>query len=403
MIFFLIAIVIFTSMYGFIGWRIIVPASLVPPWNMIAWGILIVFMLLPPVSIAFRVYGIDNTLSNILAWIGYMSLGFFLLVFSLIVMRDLVWFGALIVQKSFLLVRALLTNTGTVELLNLERRRFLVNSVNLSILGISGALAGYGFFEARRRPAVVEIFVPVDDLPDDLEGFRIVQITDIHVSSTINRSYVQAIVDQANNAEPDVIVFTGDLADDTVPHLRDNVAPLSQLSAPYGCYFVTGNHEYYSGVEAWIEEVKRLGFTVLLNEHRILQRGEGSILLAGVTDHEAGRTLQQHASSPEASLNGASPNHVKVLLAHQPRSIYSASKLGFDLQISGHTHGGQFFPWHFVVGLQQPYISGLHRHDNTWIYVSRGAGYWGPPLRIGSRSEIAVIILTAAKNPSNSE
>jgi len=398
MIFFLIAVVgILTSMYGFIGWRIIVPAGLAPPWNWISFVILIVFLLIPPVPIILRAYGIDNSLSNLLAWIGYLSLGFFSLVFTFIVMRDLIWLITLAAQKVFLLVRDFFNfGDSAAGLFNPGRRHFFINSINLGILSLAGAFAGYGLFEARRRPKVVKVLVPINDLPDDLEGFRIVQITDIHVSPTIKRDYVQNIVDQANSLKPDVIVFTGDLADDSVPHLRDEVAPLAELSAPYGSYFVTGNHEYYSGVEDWLKEVERLGFTVLVNEHRVLQRGAGAVLLAGVTDYNAGQILPQHASNPEASLNGVSSSHVKILLAHQPRSIYAAANLGFDLQISGHTHGGQYFPWHFVVGLQQPYIAGLHRHDKTWIYVSRGAGYWGPPLRIGARSEITVIKLTSA-------
>ncbi len=151
-----------------------------------------------------------------------------------------------------------------------------------------------------------------------------------------------------------------------------------------------------------MEEADRLGFTVLLNEHRVLQHGAGRILLAGVTDYTAGQFVKHHATNPEAAISGAPPCEVKILLAHQPRSLYAALPLGFDLQISGHTHGGQFFPWNLLAALGQPYIAGLHQHEKMWIYVSRGTGYWGPPIRLAARSEVTVIRLTAAKSPAAS-
>jgi uncharacterized protein len=266
----------------------------------------------------------------------------------------------------------------------------------MGILGLSSMLSGYGFYEARKIPDVVNVDIPVHNLHENLAGFRIVQITDIHVGSTIKRNYVQGIVDKVNSLNPDVIVFTGDLADGMVSTHREDVAPLAELSARYGSFFVTGNHEYYMGVEAWIEEVDRLGFTVLLNEHRIISHGAGSLLLAGVTDFNGGYFIKSHESSPQAALEGTPPDTLKVLLAHQPRNIFAASSAGYDLQISGHTHGGQYFPWNHFVRLQQPYTKGLHKHENTWLYVSKGTGYWGPPVRIGVPSEITVITLRQA-------
>jgi predicted MPP superfamily phosphohydrolase len=170
---------------------------------------------------------------------------------------------------------------------------------------------------------------------------------------------------------------------------------LKQISSGSGNFFVTGNHEYYSGVIEWIEEVKRLGFTVLLNEHVVITRGQARLLLAGVTDYRGGNFLPSHRSDPQKALNGALPADAKILLAHQPKNIFDAAQAGYDLQISGHTHGGQFFPWNLLVGFVQPYVSGLHTHQNTQIYVSRGTGYWGPPVRVGAPSEITLIKLVA--------
>jgi len=395
MTFFIIAVSILIITYSYIGWRLIVPAGLSPSWNVILWMTLIFFMCITPISIFLRIYGFGVFWSGILSWIAYLSLGFFSLVFVFLVIKDLTLLVTCGIKKSYsLLCRIIMPHAIPAEPIALDRRHFIFRSINLGILGISGILAGYGLYEARRRPSIVKVLVPIHDLPNDLEGFRIVQITDIHVSPTIKRNYVQTIVDQVNNLKPDVIVLTGDLVDGRVAIYHNDVAPLKDLSAPYGSYFVTGNHEYYSGVEAWVKKIKQLGFIVLLNEHRIIKHGTGRILMAGVTDYNAGRFLTDHASNPYMALSRAPASNVKILLAHQPRSIFASAKAGFDLQISGHTHGGQYYPWNFLAGLQQPYVVGLHQHGKTWIYVSRGTGYWGPPLRLGISSEVTVITLT---------
>ncbi len=394
MIFFIVSFSILTLIYSYIGWRIIVPAKLSLSLNITLWITLIVIMLIPWMSIFLRIYGYEGVFTDLLGWIGYLSLGFFSIVLIFLIARDFVLLIMLGLQKFSLVVRSVIGSAvGHAGSPNPGRRSFVLNSINMGILGVSGILSLYGLYEARRRPRIVNVTVPVKDLPDDLEGFKIVQITDIHVGPTIKRDYVQTIVDETNILEPDMIVFTGDIADGTVATLRDDVAPLVELSAPCGSYFVTGNHEYYMGVEDWIKEIKQLGFKVLLNEHKIIEYGSGRILLAGVTDYEAGRFISSHTSSPETALKGAPANHAKILLAHQPLSIFEAARVGFDLQISGHTHGGQYYPWNYLVGIQHPYVSGLHLHEKTWIYVSRGCGYWGPPIRIGQPSEITMITL----------
>ena len=394
MIFFLITFGILAMIYGYIGWRMIIPAGLPALFSAILWAVLIFFLFIPHISISMRIYGYRNLWTDLLTWIAYLSLGFFTLVFPLLIVRDVTSLVAVGVKKSFALVQnAVSKEIKSADPADPERRRILLHTLNMGILGVSGILCGYGLYEARRSPRIVNVMVPIHNLPEDLENLRIVQITDIHVSPTIKRKYVQTIVDEVNRLEPDIIVFTGDLADGSVSDFRNDVAPLTELSATYGSYFVTGNHEYYSGVEAWLEEINKLGFDVLLNEHRIIQHGAGKILLAGVPDYNAGQFISSHASSPKASLEGAPLSDVKLLLAHQPRSVSAAAREGFDILISGHTHGGQYFPWNFLVGLQQPYTSGLHRHEETWIYVSCGTGYWGPPYRIGMPSEITVFTL----------
>ncbi len=382
--FILIAIIVLALLYGYVGWRLILPADFSLPITIILWGLLAVFWALPIVTAAFRFSGRTSGLIDALAWVGYLGFGFITLLFAILVAKDLILLVSSGVHRLVQITVGLFgMQTGVEDAVDPERRRALVNSVNLGLLGLTGALTGYGVYGALRDPNIVRVDVPLKNLPADLDGFTIVQITDIHVSSTIKRPFVQAVVDTVNALKPDLVALTGDLVDGSVAQLGGDVAPLAELHAPYGSYFVTG-------VEPWIEKVSRLGFTVLLNEHRIIQRGEGKLLLAGVTDYDGGRFGDKHVSDPHQAFENAPESHAKILLAHQPKSIFEASKAGFDYMISGHTHGGQYFPYHFLAALTQPYFSGFHTHDGTHVYVSRGTGYWGPQIRLGARSEITV-------------
>ena len=396
LLWFLIAFSILAVGYGYVGWRLIVPAQLHQPWNAVAWLVLITFLILPAVAMYLAVNRIDAPWRNFLEWIAYIGLGFFSVVLTLLIIRDVSWLLIVGVQKLTALVGTIFGSPGQpVSAPDPQRRELLVQSMNIGILAVATAVTGYGFFEARRRPSVVEVSVPIDNLPASLDGFRIVQITDIHAGLTVTRPFVETVVEMANEMKGDIIAFTGDLVDGSVEHLREQVAPMSNLTARYGRYFITGNHEYYSGAEPWVEEASRMGFDVLLNEHRVIRHDKGTILLAGVTDSSGGQFLPSHASDPHKAIAGAPSTDLKILLAHQPRSLYEAVKAGYDLQISGHTHGGQFFPWNFLAAAGQPYIKGLHKHGNMWIYVSKGTGYWGPPVRLGARSEITGITLTS--------
>ena len=254
-----------------------------------------------------------------------------------------------------------------------------------------------GFVNARRVARVKQVEVPIEGLPAALHGYSIAQISDIHVGPTIRRPYLNAIVNRVNALRPDAIAVTGDLVDGSVQRLAVHTQPLSRLSAPDGAFFVTGNHEYYSGADEWIAEVRRLGLTVLLNQHVLRSRGGASLMIAGVADYSAHHFNPAHRSDPRQAAAGAPRDvDVRILLAHQPRSAPAAAEAGFDLQLSGHTHGGQFFPWNLFVPLQQPFVAGLHRVRRLWVYTSRGTGYWGPPKRFGAPSEITLVRLVPA-------
>jgi hypothetical protein len=293
---------------------------------------------------------------------------------------------------SSLLVLTLLRDVLLVPVILLASQIHLraYESVSASIvlgLGIFATLAG--LVGARRRARIVNVDVPLRNLPPALHGFSIVQISDIHVGTTIRKKYVEKIVNAVNALKPDLIAVTGDVVDGSVRELAAHTAPLAQLRARHGAFFVTGNHEYYSGASAWTAEFERLGLRVLLNEHTVIEHQGASLVIAGVTDFSAHHFNASQRSDPEAALAGAPAEaSVRILLAHQPRSANAAASAGFDLQLSGHTHGGQFWPWNLFVRLQQPFTAGLHRLNYLWIYVSRGTGYWGIPNRFGAPSEI---------------
>lgn len=267
--------------------------------------------------------------------------------------------------------------------------------VTPSIVILAGAATIVGFWRSR-RPAVVQVTIPIEGLPRDLQGFRIVQLSDLHIGPTLKRPFVERVVRTVDGLAPDLIALTGDVADGHPPAVRDEVAPLAQLGAPHGKFFVTGNHEYYWDAAGWVREVAGLGFDPLVNSHRVIERGEARIILAGVTDSTASGRTPGHRFDLAAAVSGAPPADLRVLLAHQPTSAFAAERAGFDLQLSGHTHGGQYFPFNYVVRLFQPFVHGLHRLHDMWLYVSRGTGYWGPPMRIGAPGEITVIELVRA-------
>ena len=296
----------------------------------------------------------------------------------------------------FTLLRDLVLLVGIVAL-PARYVHLLVTLTAQVVVALATFVTLVGFAGARRRARIVSVEVPLANLPPALQGFLIAQISDVHVGSQIKQQYVEAIVDAVNGLDPDLIAVTGDLVDGSVLDLSRHIAPLGRLSARHGTFLVTGNHEYYSGEPAWTAEFRRLGLRVLLNEHVVVRHGGAPLVVAGVTDYSAHHFDPQQRSDPAAALSGAPTDAgAKILLAHQPRSAAAAATAGFDLQLSGHTHGGQFWPWNLFVRFQQPFTAGLHRLNHLWIYISRGTGYWGPPNRFGAPSEITLLRLVAA-------
>ena len=347
--------------------------------------VLLASLLLTPLGLTARRFK-SQPLSDRVAWTGMLFMGLFSSLIVLTLLRD----AALLAGWLVLAAAPAAFNSA------------VLGSATAAAVPMAAALMSFvGFFNARRTAAVVRVDVPITGLPMALQGFAIAQISDVHVGPTIKRGYLQSIVSAVNALQVDLVAVTGDLVDGTVTELAHHVAPLAGLTSTHGTYFVTGNHEYYSGAQAWIVELQRLGIRVLVNEHVVLLHGEAqgqkALLLAGVADYSAGHFDASHRSDPHAAMAGApSTAAVRLLLAHQPRSALEAARAGFDLQLSGHTHGGQFWPWNFFVRFQQPFTAGLHRLQNLWIYTSRGTGYWGPPKRFGAPSEITHLRLVSA-------
>lgn len=310
-----------------------------------------------------------------IAWISYTTLGLFSFIIVLFILIDIIFYIKKIVTKNEV---------------DFRKRKFLISGAFL----FAAFSSGRAFYNAVTLPKVKKVLISLQDLAKELENLKIVQITDLHIGVTIGKEFVEGIVAKINEVNADIVAITGDVADGFVHQINDMLMPLSQLKSKYGIYYVTGNHEYYWRAHEWTQFMKRLGIIVLENEHKIIQVSGHKIAIAGVTDYTAGNYDTNKISNPkQAILNCEEDVALKILLAHQPRSAFIAEQAGYHLQLSGHTHGGQFWPWTWIVPLVQPFVAGLTQYKNMWLYVSRGTGYWGPPARLGAESEITFIVL----------
>ncbi|HET8643275.1 MAG TPA: metallophosphoesterase [Pseudonocardiaceae bacterium] len=276
----------------------------------------------------------------------------------------------------------------------LGRRLVLARGGALVAGAVAVGLTGYGMTSALGAPRVTRVTLPLRRLGTGLDGLRVAVVSDIHLGPTLGRRHTERIVETINEQSPDLVAVVGDLVDGTVAELGDDAAPLADLVSRHGSFFVTGNHEYYSGSGPWLVEFERLGLRPLRNERVEIRRGGAVLDLAGVNDPNG----VEEGDGPDfdAALDGRDPDRPVVLLAHQPVQVHEAASRGVDLQLSGHTHGGQLYPFHYLIRLDQPVVAGLHRFGDTQLYVTNGAGFWGPPVRVGAPPEIVMVELTSA-------
>ncbi|ATO15847.1 hypothetical protein CO540_20110 [Micromonospora sp. WMMA2032] len=275
-------------------------------------------------------------------------------------------------------------------------RRLLLARGAAIFAGLTAAgVTGYGVRTATGPPRLDRVRIPLAKLPRSMDGLRIATVSDIHLGPLRGRAHTERIVAMINQLDADLVAVVGDLVDGTVAELGSAAEPLRDLRSRYGSFFVTGNHEYYSGVEEWVREVDRLGLRVLQNERQEIQARGGVLDLAGVNDVTAAGTGLAAPADYAAALGDRDPSRPVVLLAHQPVAAQEAAKFGVDLQLSGHTHGGQMVPFNLAVKLQQPVVSGLGEVDGTKVYVTNGAGFWGPPVRVGAPPQVTLVELRA--------
>jgi len=368
------------SLHYYAWTRLVRDAQVPTPWSYLATGVLVLLFVMLASALPAS-YFLPRRISTPLTWGAFIWLGFAFFVIVLVAASDLAQLAATLTRKAL--------DSAPVD----AERRLLVSRIAAAVVALGAVALGItGLFEGLHSVRVKRIRVSLRRIRPSRVGYRIVQITDVHVGPTIGRAFIEEIVAKTNALEPDMVVITGDLIDGSVEHLADAVAPLASLRAKDGVFFVTGNHEYYFGVDEWIAHLTTLGIRVLRNE-RVSIGGADGFDLAGVDDWSAGRFSNGHGANLSRALAGRDRGRVLILLAHQPRQIYEAAHADVDLQLSGHTHGGQLFPFNYLVKLQQPYVRGFHMHEGTGIYVSNGTGYWGPPMRVGAPAEITHIEL----------
>jgi predicted MPP superfamily phosphohydrolase len=359
--------------YAYIGLRL-------APGLILRWALVLPFFMVWIVPVVYWVCERESTSrwDELVHSMSYLCMGWlnFLVLFALV--RD-----ALLAVSSVVQARTLH------ELLD-------TSGATLVLIASLAALA-LGMLAASRGPHLQTQSIDVEHLAPEFEGLRIVQISDLHAGPTIRESYVSRVVEMSNALHPDLIVLTGDIVDGPISQLARHVAPLAELSAPEGCFFVLGNHDCYSGARPWIAHFRALGLRVLLNEHIVIARGNAKLVLGGVTDPALSLSEPGQVPRPDLAAAPEVGKALRILLAHNPSLAPRALAAGFDLQLSGHTHAGQFFPWTLAVRLvHAPHVAGLSRLGKMWVYVSAGTGTWGPPVRFGTEPELTLLQLVGA-------
>jgi len=286
-----------------------------------------------------------------------------------------------------------------IEKFDPSKRIFLTEGMAKGILATISISSLVGFVQLKMGPKVERVTVKLPNLPKAFDGFTIAQLSDVHIGPLLDRDFARQIVDQTLELKADLIALTGDFVDGTIEQLHEHVLPLKDLKADHGVYFITGNHEYYSGADEWLNHFESFGFHVFRNSNKLIEKKNGNgetekFLLAGVFDIQGERFSSAHKCDPFKAAEHHEPVSCKILLAHNPNTMKQAKEAGFHLQLSGHTHAGQFYPFSWIARLVHDYYEGLYRvNTKTQIYVNRGTGFWGPPNRLGKTSEITLITL----------
>lgn len=392
--FFTIVTTILGSIHYYLWLRLVRDAGLSAPWHQLATTAILLLCLSMPLTM-FLSRGIPFEFAKVVAWGPFVWMGVMLLLLTTFAAVDTVRLGAGIAR---------LLAWGETNTPDPGRRLLLGRFVAGGAFLAAGGLSAVAIGRATRRATIQRLDVALPRLPPALDGLKVVQISDLHIGLMEGREWLEVVVREVNALDPDIVAITGDLIDGYVAQLKQEIAPLAGLRARYGVFFVTGNHEYYFNVEDWLPEIEKLGVRVLRNERVRVGIGDDTFYLAGIDDHDAGRLAPGHGPDLNRALAGRDPEREVVLLAHQPRSVGMAAEQNVSLMLAGHTHGGQIWPFNYLVRLQQPYTKGLWEHtEKTRLYVHQGTGTWGPPMRLGTENEIALIRLRAGDGSGPSQ
>lgn len=377
-VFFFISTLVVGLSHLYIGMRLIPLFFVVPMAKVAAWLVLMLCSTFLPLGFFIKYTSPDKYIP---AWMYqgmYIQFGFFSMLFFFLLFRDASHF----ILKGF----EYFTPSHTFLV---ERRDFL-HQLSGGLIALSAlGLTTWGALRIHRPPVLKNIKLP--RAPEGIQtpnGWKIAQFSDLHISPGLPSAYIESVVTTINHANPDIVVFTGDLVDGGVAELKQKVDLLKKIKAPI--YWVTGNHEYYSGAADWIMYLDSIGFHYLHNQGVLLNKNGVPLYLAGVPDLHGFQMIPSHDSNPSKALEAAEATHYKICMAHQPRSAKDVANAGAHLQLSGHTHNGQYFPFNLMIRLAQPFGQGLHQHKNTLVYVNPGTGYWGPPNRIGVPAEVTL-------------
>jgi predicted MPP superfamily phosphohydrolase len=387
-----VVLVAMLVLHGYLWWRLVRCTTRPGPGRRALTALTGVLSLLPALAIGLR-ETLPRHAAAPLDWVAYCWLGIaFYLFLTLLVLEPV----------RLLLRRWTRRRPPDVAVPEdrpvLGRRLFLARGVALTAGAVALGTAGTGVYSANAAPVVRRVPITLPTLDPALDGLRIVTFSDAHLSATFGGRRFERLVDIVNRQRPDVVAIVGDLVDGSVEELRDDVAPLADLVSDQGVFFVTGNHEYFVDTRAWLRHLPTLGVEVLHNERVPIRRGTASFDLAGIDDRTAaGSGVPGQGADLDAALDGRDDATPVVLLAHQPVMVEQARAAGVDLQLSGHTHGGQLWPFDYVIRLDQPAVQGLSRYGDTQLYVTAGAGYWGPPMRVGATPEVTVVELRASR------
>jgi predicted MPP superfamily phosphohydrolase len=364
-------------MHAYFWWRLVAATSVGKPTRtLLTAAILGLAIFFPLPFFASRYF--PHPAREIALWIGFLWMGFSLLLLAALVAGEL--------------PRAVFGLFGSADP---SRRTFISRAIAVGALSIASLGALFAFWNSSREPLVRRVRVELSKFPEAMSGTTILQISDLHAGGLIRQEQIDSIFRCAGELHPDLIVLTGDLVDGSSEHHAETISAIGTLRTKFGVFFVTGNHEYYSGVEDWLTYLRNLGVRVLRNERVPIGSGNEGFDLAGIDDPQ-GRVLPGHGPDLSKALEGRDPNRAVILLAHTPKGVEENSRAGVDLQLSGHTHGGQIWPFTYLTRLAHPRISGEYRVGRMVLYVNPGTGFWGPPMRLWTRAEITLIELFPA-------